>query len=140
MAYKVTIKARAAQAQKYGELIREAFDYTGTVYVRAQVEGQPNPDTDYWLVRAEVVPKVFIMFKIGPHGDQGQAILAAIVTPGTGMKDGLQVTELREAICDWDEAVIWVSRAWMHMNPDDPEVQQVAGENKPDIFSIWGDE
>tara|TARA_Y100000310_G_scaffold254637_1_gene261749 strand:+ start:2672 stop:3124 length:453 start_codon:yes stop_codon:yes gene_type:complete len=124
--YKVTIKAREAEAQTYVSLIQEAFDYEAPIFVEATVEGQPNPDKDMWLVRAEVLPETFIMFKIAPKTDRGQPVLAAIVSKGKGITAGLpNQTRLREALGDLDEAKVWISRAWMELNPDDPEVQQI---------------
>jgi len=137
--YKTTIKAREAEAQTYVALIREAFDFEGVVNVEATVEGQPNPDVDMWTVRAEVAPETFIMFKIAPETEQGTPVLAAIVREGTGIKAGIKnTTDLREALGDFDEAKIWISRAWMELNPDDPDVKAIrAEESVRRDFSRW---
>lgn len=136
----MTIKAREAEAQTYVSLIREAFDYEAPIFVEAAVEGQPNPDKDMWLVRAEVIPGTFVMFKIAPATERGQPVLAAIVSIGKkGAAAGLpNQSRMREALGDLDEAKVWISRAWMELNPDDPEVQRIKSEEavRRD-FSDW---
>jgi hypothetical protein len=122
--YKTTIKAREKQAQEFVDIIREAFDYNDTVFVVADVEGQPNPDKDFWTVRAEVQQNKHIVFKLGPHTDRGQAILAAIavVEHAKGRWERQARSELRESFMDIEEARVWISRAWMHLNPNDLDV------------------
>lgn len=127
--YKTTIKAREKQAQEFADIIREAFDYDDTVFVVADVEGQPNPDKDFWTVRAEVQQNRHIVFKLGPHTNRGQAILAAIAVVGKP-KGGWETrarSELRESFMDIEEARVWISRAWMHLNPNDLLVLDVDG-------------
>ncbi len=137
--YATTIKAREAEARRYEALIREAFDYEAAIFTEATVEGQPNPDKDMWVVRAEVQPDVFIMFKIAPRTERGTPVLAAIVGKGTGITSGLpNQTTLRETVVGLEEAKAWISLAWMELNPDDPDVKQIRSEEAvKEDFSDW---
>ncbi len=119
----MTIKAREAEAKVYENLIREAFEFEALIFTEATVEGQPNPDKDMWVVRAEIVPNTFIIFKISPKTDRGQAVLAMLsakATDGTGWE-----STMREALGDLEEAKVWISRAWMRLNPDHPDVLEI---------------
>lgn len=136
--YSTTIKAREAEAQQFVALIREVFQYEAPVFVEATVEGQPNPDKDMWTVRAEVRPKTFIIFKISPVNQNGDApVLAMISTPTVGpMRQGgvegvtSWNSDMRESLLGLEEAKAWISLAWMRLNPEDPEVQRFNEEER----------
>lgn len=131
MKYKTAIKQREKEAREYASLIREAFNFSAPVYVSADVEGQPNPDRDHWTVRAQVRPGVFVVFQQGPHRPEGQATLALLAIERKG-QDLKYKSEMREVVCDRTEAVIWISRAWMHLNPEDPAVMALKAKERLD--------
>lgn len=120
---KVTIRDREEDVYEHVDALRDAFAFTGPVFVAADVEGQPDPYRDWWVLRAQVQEDAAIVVKLG--GPAHNAILVMISRskfPFSNKQDGVVtgISEMREAIPRGDPMSfdIWLSRAWSFLNPE----------------------
>ena len=114
MKYRNTIKSREKVAAEYAELVRQAFDFAGTIFIAADVEGMPNPDRDYWSVHAKVRENVYVKLKIGAPDREWIPTLASLVIQTTDewSFDPVFRSVRRETLKNREELGMWLTLVW----------------------------